>query len=81
MDRNALKVRALRDSISALVLEYEDKIAELRVDLTLQGSELEDAKMQIDSLQTVIIDYQQKENERNVPQGQDTPPAPTAENA
>lgn len=42
MDKNELKVMALRERVAQLTAEYEDKIADLRVELTLQAQRLEE---------------------------------------
>lgn len=44
MDRNELKVMALRERVAALTADYEDKVADLRVELTLVSQELEEFK-------------------------------------
>jgi chromosome segregation ATPase len=47
MDRNALKIQALREKISEIVSQNEDKIADLRVELTVvsQDNAEKDAKI------------------------------------
>lgn len=44
MDRNELKVMALRERVAQLTAEYEDKVADLRVELTIVSQELADLK-------------------------------------
>lgn len=39
MDRNELKVQALLEKISSLTTNYENQVAELRVDVTLLSQE------------------------------------------
>lgn len=39
MDKNELKILALRERISQLTTDYEDKIADLRVALTISEQE------------------------------------------
>lgn len=43
MEENELKIMALRERIGELTVEYEDKVADLRVALTQMQSELERA--------------------------------------
>lgn len=66
MDKNELKVVALKESISEIVAQYEDRIATLRADLTIQGTEITQLTDQVNSLNSVVNEYQQKENEKNV---------------
>ena len=40
-DKKDLKILALRERVATLTAEYEDKIADLRVELTLTAQELE----------------------------------------
>jgi len=61
-----LKVVALKESISEIVAQYEDRIATLRADLTIQGTEITQLTDQVNSLNSVVNEYQQKENEKNV---------------
>lgn len=42
MDKNELKVMALRERVAQLTADYEDKIADLRVELTLLTQRLEE---------------------------------------
>lgn len=44
MDRNELKIMALRERVAQLTADYEDKVADLRVELTLVSQELADLK-------------------------------------
>lgn len=41
MDRNAMKVQALLEKISALTTNYENQIADMRVELTITRQELQ----------------------------------------
>lgn len=47
MDKNELKVIALRERIAQLTAEYEDKVADLRVALTISEAEKEELINQI----------------------------------
>lgn len=49
MDRNELKIMALRERVAQLTAEYEDKVADLRVELTLVSQELEEYKQDADA--------------------------------
>lgn len=44
MDRNELKIQALLEKLSNLTANYENQIADLRVDITLTSIELEELK-------------------------------------
>ena len=44
MDEKELKIQALTERIAELTAGYENKVADLRVALTLQAQQLEDAK-------------------------------------
>lgn len=44
MDRNELKNQALLERVSGLTAEYENKVADLRVELTMLSQELEALK-------------------------------------
>lgn len=44
MDRNELKIQALRERVAQLTVDYEDKVADLRVELTIVSQELEEYK-------------------------------------
>lgn len=43
-DKNELKVQALLERLSSLTLDYENKIADLRVELTISKQEEGEAK-------------------------------------
>lgn len=42
--REGLKIMALRERVATLTAEYEDKVADLRVELTIVSQELEERK-------------------------------------
>ena len=44
LSRDEMKVMALRERVATLTAEYEDKIAELRIDLTILSNENEELK-------------------------------------
>lgn len=44
MDEKELKIQALLERVAELTTGYEDKIASLRVALTVQAQQLEDSK-------------------------------------
>lgn len=48
MDKNQLKIQALLEKISNLTTNYENQIADLRVDLTMTTQELQDAVQRIE---------------------------------
>jgi hypothetical protein len=52
MDRNELKVQALLEKISTLTTQYENQVADLRVELTMTSAELEAARERINELET-----------------------------
>jgi chromosome segregation ATPase len=48
MDKNALKVQALLERVSSLTTEYENRVADLRVDLTLGAQEKEAVQQELE---------------------------------
>lgn len=55
-DRKDLKIQALLEKISELTANYENKIAELRIDLTLQNNELNDSRIAIEALKEQLVE-------------------------
>lgn len=49
-DRNALKVQALLEKISNLTTNYENQVADMRVDITILGQENQELKAEVESL-------------------------------
>jgi hypothetical protein len=47
LDRNELKVQALLEKISTLTTNYENQIADLRVEITLVGQQLQETQEQL----------------------------------
>lgn len=60
MDKNELKVQALLERVSNLTAEYENKVADLRVELTMLSQEvasLRDGSSKSDaSVEGVVVD-------------------------
>lgn len=50
MDRKDLKIQALLEKISSLTTNYENQVAELRVDLTITSNELQEVKAELEAL-------------------------------
>lgn len=50
MDRNELKVQALLEKISSLTTNYENQIADLRVEVTLASNELQAMGQELENL-------------------------------
>lgn len=50
MDRNELKVQALLEKISNLTTNYENQIADMRVDYTLLSQDRDQLREQLDNL-------------------------------
>lgn len=48
-DKKDLKILALRERVAQLTAEYEDKIADLRVELTVTTQEFEELKKSLES--------------------------------
>lgn len=48
IDRNELKVMALRERVASLTAEYEDKVADLRVELTIVSQERDNLRAEKD---------------------------------
>lgn len=53
-DKKELKILALRERISALTTEYEDRTADLRVELTVVSNELDETRRQLAEVQTAL---------------------------
>jgi len=53
-DKNALKVVALKESISKIVADYEEKIVDLRADITIA---VEDYENRISALEAELQPY------------------------
>jgi hypothetical protein len=53
-DPQDLKIAAFAESIGTMASMYENKIADLRVQVTLQGEELEEKKKAIEALQEAL---------------------------
>jgi hypothetical protein len=51
MDRKDLKIQALKERIAGLTTEYEDKNADLRVELTLVSMERDDLRDRLAALE------------------------------
>lgn len=49
MDRNELKIQALLEKVSSLTANYENQVADLRVELTLVSKELAEKKAELES--------------------------------
>lgn len=47
MDRKDLKIQALLEKVSNMVTNYENQIADLRVDVTMLSNELETVKQEL----------------------------------
>lgn len=51
MDRKDLKIEALLQRVSSLTTEYENRVADLRVELTLEAQERQDAQTRVAELE------------------------------
>jgi uncharacterized protein YpuA (DUF1002 family) len=51
LDRNALKQQALLERVASLTAEYENKVAELRVDFTVVSEQLREANDKLANLE------------------------------
>lgn len=51
VDRKDLKIKALRESTSKLVSDYEDRIAELRIELTIHATEIDNLRAHVQNLE------------------------------
>lgn len=51
MDKQDLKIEALRQRIAEITAQYEDRIADLRVELTVLSQELEGFKKESDNVE------------------------------
>jgi uncharacterized protein YeeX (DUF496 family) len=59
-DRDDLKIAAFKESVGRLTSDYEERIAELRVQLTLASRERDEVKRQLQELRDK---YEQNETE------------------
>jgi uncharacterized protein YeeX (DUF496 family) len=57
MDRKDLKIEALRQRVASLTAQYEDQVADLRVDLTLLSEENENLNKRIQELEAPDATY------------------------
>lgn len=62
-DRKDLKIQALLEKVSELTTNYENKIADLRVEITVKDQDLKNSQTQIESLRVAL---EQKEAEVEV---------------
>lgn len=52
LDRKDLKIQALLEKVSNLTTQYENQVADLRVDLTIVSQECEQLRQRIGELET-----------------------------
>jgi uncharacterized protein YeeX (DUF496 family) len=62
MDRNELKIEALRQRIAQLSVEHEDRAADYRVEITLLGEELNNLRNRVAELESADVQEDEKEN-------------------
>ena len=62
MDEKDLKIKALLDSVSRISVDYEDKIADLRVQITVQGQAANESTKQIEEMQEKIRVLEEEAN-------------------
>lgn len=67
LDRKDLKIQALKERVSTLTTDYEDKVADLRVELTVTTIELNERLADLQSRYDELVEKQKQEGE-NVPQ-------------
>lgn len=48
LDRNELKVQALLERVSSLTVEYENKVADLRVEVTLLSNQIQATQSEVE---------------------------------
>lgn len=58
MDRNELKVQALLEKVSNLTTNYENQVADLRVDVTLLSQENNSLKQELEALRASLEESQ-----------------------
>lgn len=61
MDKNELKVQALLEKISTLTTQYENQVADLRVELTLTSQERDSLKFEVEQLRTEHVEAEESE--------------------
>lgn len=66
MDRNELKNQALLERVSELATQYENRVADLRVEVTLQSQELVGKSAEIERLKHELAELREA-HETNVP--------------
>ena len=64
MDKNELKNQALLERVSSLTTQYENQVADLRVELTLVSQERDQLRSELDSYKS----RDESQKAANVPQ-------------
>jgi hypothetical protein len=55
MDKNELKVTALLERVSEITTQYENRVADLRVDITVLSQELGEAQAEVKRLSDELV--------------------------
>lgn len=53
IDRKDLKIQALLEKVSSMTAQYENQVADLRVELTISESERQNLQAKVSELETV----------------------------
>lgn len=55
MDKNELKVQALLERVSEITTTYENRVADLRVELTTVSQELQEVRVEVQRLNDELV--------------------------
>lgn len=67
LDRKDLKIQALLEKVSSMTAQYENQVADLRVDLTIVSQELETYHRRDAEAQATQEDEDVEENQEDTP--------------
>ena len=56
MDKNELKIQALLERVSSLTAQYENQVADLRVELTMVSQTRDQLQLELDSIRNENVE-------------------------
>lgn len=59
IDRKDLKIQALLEKVSSLTAQYENQVADLRVELTISEAERGELQQKVEDLETVDVSVEE----------------------
>lgn len=62
LDRKDLKIEALRQKVAKIVTDYEDKEADLRVEVTLLANERDQLQSRVNELEAQLVPTEVQED-------------------